>query len=154
LKGEGKPEGSPQADSQSDRPIDRAIAYPVNFNGPSTYLKSFKGTDFGVVFEDDGATGYFYATNKKADKIFDALHLYDEKSRDGLRPGDDVFIVWNPKLTRVGLFYHGRFHAIVDFKNRSSCCRSGFPARVGKWCKTSHEWNEDMANGLQSRGSI
>lgn len=137
-----------QSDSQFDQLVDRTIAYPVNFKGPSSYLKSFGGTGFGVVFEDDGATGYFYATNEKADKIFDALHLYDEKSGDRLRLGDDLLIVWNPRLMKVGLFYHGHFHATVDFKNRGSCCRTGFPARVGTWCKTSHKWDEEMANGL------
>lgn len=124
------------------------ISYPVNFKGPSTYAKSFQGSGFGVVFEDDGGTGYLYATNEKTDKILDALHLYNERNRDGPRQGNRVFIVWNAKLEKAGLFYHNRFQAIIDFKNRSSCCRTGFPPKAGTWCKTSHEWREDMANGL------
>ena len=46
------------------------IAYPLRYNGPGPYQMPFKGSGFGVVFEDDGETGYFYATNENMDNIY------------------------------------------------------------------------------------
>ncbi len=128
---------------------ERPIAYPIGFRGPSAYAKSFDGTGFGIVFEDDGETGYLYATNEKADKIFDALHLYNSRDLTKPLPGEQLFIVWNPVLEKAGLFYQDRFQAIVDFKNQIGCCRSGFPPKFGTWCRSLHEWNDEMKRGLE-----
>ena len=89
---------------------ERPIAYPIEYTGPSTFIKSFNGTGFGMVFEDDGETGYLYATNEKADKIFDALHLYNSKSPNKLSSHDKLFIVWNPKMEKAG------YSIITSFK--------------------------------------
>ena len=126
------------------------IAYPVNFTGPAPYMKAFEGSGFGVVFEDDGETGYLYATNEHLDEILDALHLYNAGDPGQVRPGDEIFIVWNPALQKAGIFYHHRFQAVIDFKGRRACCRTGFPSRVHKgWCRSSHKWDETLVQGLE-----
>ena len=126
------------------------IAYPLNFTGPAPYMKAFEGSGFGVVFEDDGETGYFYATNERLDEILDALHLYNVGDPVQLKPGDEVFIVWNPALRKAGIFYHNQFQAIVDFKRRCACCRTGFPPRIHTgWCQSAHEWDESLVKGLE-----
>ena len=51
------------------------VAHPINFNGKGVYGLENELFDFGVIFEDDGETGYFYATNKDHTEVFDALHL-------------------------------------------------------------------------------
>ncbi len=45
-------------------PSDSPIAYPGKFGGRGVHKKAFGGMGFGVVFEDDGETGYFYATTE------------------------------------------------------------------------------------------
>ena len=90
---------------------DRPVAYQVEIRGfPTCYAKLFADTGFGVVFEDDGETGYVYATNDKADKIFDALHLYNSKNPNKPSSGDKFFIIWNPKMEKAG------YSIITSFK--------------------------------------
>jgi hypothetical protein len=125
------------------------IAFPITFNGPGPYMKVFSGTGYGVVFEDDGETGYLYVTNEKQDEILDALHLYNYGGPAQIEPGDQVFVVWNEELQKVGVFYHDAFQAIVDFRNHVACCRTGFPEASSEWVKSSHEWQEKLVAGLE-----
>jgi hypothetical protein len=129
------------------QPDSRPIAHPLNFAGPEEYVKSFEGTGFGVVFEDEGDTGYLYATNEDHTEIFDAVHLYNATDPRRLQPGEEAYIVWNPTLSKAGIFYHDRFQAIIDFANRRACCRTGFPPPHGVW-RTPHDWDETMVAGL------
>jgi hypothetical protein len=50
--------------------------------GEDSFVESFSPeNNYGVVFEDDGETGYFYAVEKDKDgsglRILDALHIYE-----------------------------------------------------------------------------
>lgn len=128
---------------------DRPFAYPLNYNGAGPYQKSFTGTGFGVVFEDDGSTGYLYATNENHSEIFDALHLYNDDSKDRINEGEEIFIVWNQKLQKAGIYFHNEFHAIIDFKNQKACCKNGSPNTKKKWCKSNHKWDDGMTEGLE-----
>ncbi len=130
--------------SENDRPT----AFPVKYRGPEAYQKPFEGSGYGVVFEDDGETGYFYATDERFSEVLDALHLYDRGTQNEIVTGDQVFIVWNPRLLKAGIHYHGQFQAVVDFKNRRACCRTGFPS-PSEWCQGSHEWTAVMTSGLE-----
>jgi hypothetical protein len=113
-------------------------------------VKAFEGSGFGVVFEDDGETGYLYATNESLDEILNALHLYNAGDTGQVKPGDEVFIVWNPALQKAGMFYHDQFQAVIDFRKQRACCRMGFPPCTHKgWCQSSHEWNEALVKGLE-----
>ena len=127
---------------------ERPIAYHVNYKGLGKYGRPFEGSGFGVMFEDDGSTGYFYATTEKFDRIFDALHLYNHDGPGQPRTDDKIFIVWASQLQKAGIFYHDRFQAVIDFKNRIACCRTGFPPRFGEW-STPHTWDEKMIDGLE-----
>jgi hypothetical protein len=111
-------------------------------------MKSFTGSGFGVVFEDGGEVGYFYATNESIDEVLDALHLYNTGSKEQVKPGDKVLIVWNPNQQKAGIFYYGRLQAVVDFKNRQACCRTESPPADGRWCRSSHDWNDVLLEGL------
>ena len=128
---------------------ERPIAYPVTYNGPGHYPRPFQGTGYGVMFDDDGATGYLYATNEVFDQILDSLHLYNVGNKACPKEGDDVFIVWNAELQKAGIYYANRFQAVIDFKNKLTCCRSGFPPKgPGLW-SASHTWNDTMTKGLE-----
>ena len=100
------------------------------------------------MFEDDGNTGYFYATTEKFERIFDALHLYNYGNPSQPSAEDKIIIVWNSQLRKAGLFYHNKFQAVIDFKNKTACCRSGFPPPFGEW-QTLHSWEEKMTAGLE-----
>ncbi|MHC4121188.1 MAG: DUF2251 domain-containing protein [Planctomycetota bacterium] len=128
---------------------DEAIAHPIVFSGPGPYAKSLDAK-CGVVFEDDGETGYFYATDSGGTTIFDALHLYDRQDNDRLRQGEEVFVVWNPGRQRAAIFYHDQFQAVFDFTARRGACRTGFPPSKGKgWSADGHAWDESLTMGLE-----
>ena len=125
---------------------ERTTAWPIRYEGENVYQKSFPGTGFGVVFEDDGATGCFYATDETW-KILDALHLYNLGDATMPRKGDEIHFVWNQQQLKAGIFYNNRFQAIVDFRNRRACCRTGFPP-PSEWCKSEHGWVGELEDGL------
>jgi hypothetical protein len=128
-------------------PEDTPVAHPIRFTGPAPYQRPFEGTGFGVVFEDDGETGYLYATNEGMDQILDALHLYNAGDTARLKPGEEAFIVWSPSSQKAGIFYHDAFQAVIDFRNKRACCRAGFPP-PSQWCTSSHEWDSSLVKGL------
>ena len=125
------------------------IWYPIRYEGPAVHQKAFTGSGFGVVFEDDGETGYSYATTESF-HILDAMLLYHDKGHPA-KPsvGEPVYLVWHDVLLKAGIFYHDAFQAVVDFKNRTACCRSGFPQKMGSWCTTPHTWTDLMVDGLE-----
>lgn len=125
------------------------VAFSVLYNGVGAFEKSFKGTGYGVVFEDDGETGYLYATNEDHSQFLDALYLYEYGSFEQINLNDSVFIVWNERIKKAGLYYHERFQAVIDFDKQMACCRSGFPEPNKIWCKSSHDWKEEMVAGLR-----
>jgi len=101
------------------------------------------------MLDDDGATGYLYATNETFDEIFDSLHLYNVRGRAYPKRTDQMFIVWNVELKKAGVYYNDQFQAVIDFRNRVSCCRTGFPKKgPGLW-SAKHAWNETMTDGLE-----
>ena len=57
---------------------EKPFAYLLSYHGPGKYARPFDGSGYGVMFEDDGQTGYFYATTENFDRILDALHLYNK----------------------------------------------------------------------------
>ncbi len=140
--GRSAPEAS---HGESDAPT----AWPLRFTGAGVHAMPLRGTGFGVVFEDDGTTGYLYATNERGDAILDALHLYDHGTAGQLRAGEEAFLVWSATSRKLGFFYRERFQAVFDFANRRAACRSGFPAPDARWCKGSHQWDDDAASGLE-----
>ena len=125
------------------------FAVPINYVGKGAWTMPLKGTGFGVVFEDSGETGYFYATTENFQNVYDTLHLYDTKEGDVLTSADEIFIVWSPTLLKAAMYYHEKFQAVIDFKNQKACCRTGFPTPKEDWCKSSHEWDDSLVKGLE-----
>ena len=133
---------------QTSGPMARPIAHPIQFKGAGVYQAALD-TAWGAVFEDNGSTGYLYLTNATFDHIFDALHVYDSSAPEKLAPGEPVFLVWNPSLKKLGLYFRGRFQVAASLAEQRSCCRSGFPANAPKeWGGGSHAWDEQLVRGL------
>jgi hypothetical protein len=120
----------------------------VRFAGPGAYPVPFAGSGFGVVFEDDGETGYLYATNEQATEIFDALHLYNHGGPGQVGAGDELVVVWNGAVMRAGLYCYGAFQAVVDFATQRAMCRTGFPPADARWCRGTHDWDQALLVGL------
>ena len=63
--------------------------------GQDTFVESFSQENkHGVVFEDDGETGYFYAVERDAEgnglRVLDALHIYEVGDEAGVgAPGGE-----------------------------------------------------------------
>ncbi len=132
------------------RKREKVIAHPLEYRGEGAYEIPLDGSRFGLVFEENETTGYLYVTNDSYSEILDALHLYDRGDSDALRSDDEVFVVWAPRLQKVGFYYRKRFQAVVDFAKREARCRSGFPSLPNTpWLKAGHAWEDDVVNGLQ-----
>jgi hypothetical protein len=100
---------------------------------------------FVAVFEDDGATGYFYAldSSRTGNPIVDALHIYNVASVTDKHLPSKVQLVWSNDDKKVALLINRYPHAIFDFEIQRGYCRTGFPppAKNG-WTQHSHEWDD------------
>ena len=104
-------------------------------------------TEYAVVFEDDGGTGYFYAldTSQKKRPILDAVHIYNvsnvvDKDRPSL-----VQIVWSNDGLKAALFINAYAHAVFDFAAKRGYCRTNFPdvrSSGNEWASFSKEWSD------------
>lgn len=119
--------------------------------GEDTFFKSDspKGA-FGVVFEDDLTTGYFYAVNGDHDsKILDALHIYNVADVVDKEKPCKIQIFWTNDGLIASLLINSYCHAIVDFNNRAGYCRNAFPECNSDWALVSErELTDNLINAL------
>lgn len=93
-------------------------------------------SSFGVTFEDDLTTGYFYAVNTKPElKILDALHIYNVADVVDKDKPSKIQIAWSDDGQIVSLLINNYCHAIFDFKVRAGYCRNGYPDCNDEWCR-------------------
>lgn len=114
--------------------------------GQNTYCSSISPTSsYGVTFEDDLTTGYFYAVDTKSDLIIlDALHIYsvaDVIVKD--KPGK-LQIIWSDDGLIAALLINNYCHAIFDFKRKAGYCRSGFPKSQNGWIQINNRFLTDQ----------
>ena len=98
--------------------------------GKETVIDSFfDNLDYGVVFEDDGLTGYFYAVNIVDDnfEIINAVHIYDVESIVDNNIISNVKILWSEDFNKAYLKINNYFYAVIDFENRKAYSRNNFP---------------------------
>ncbi len=103
----------------------------------------------GVVFEDNGDTGYFYARDYRIeDKFFvDAMHIYSvEAVVDADRPSS-LRIIWSQDFSKFALLINDSPHGIFDFVNKVGYCQDKFPEPAPKtgwqrmgWSSELKEW--------------
>jgi hypothetical protein len=103
--------------------------------GHDTFIHSFSPTqDFGVAFEDDMETGYFYAINKSEQpEVLDGLHIYDVADIMEKTLPTELQIGWSADGWKAFLIINKHYHAIFDFSRRGGYCRNGFPESLGEW---------------------
>jgi len=123
--------------------------FPMVFHGTGSYKKFFKGSGYGIVFEDDGQEGYVYATKEDGSKILDGLKLYDQGDEEQISQGDLLKFLWHPKLKKMGILYHGKIQAVFDVQKNTSYSKAGFliefPLANVLWRKCKNDFLDDSA---------
>ena len=108
---------------------------------PEVLQSFFEYVPYGVVFEDDGDTGYFYAASK--DGILDALHIYNVEDVSDKHIPNHVLILWDDVCTLAALCINDYIHAVYDFVEQAGYCRNGFPETDGEWVKVENRVLDD-----------
>jgi hypothetical protein len=135
--------------------------------GGDTFVESFSPDhNYGVVFEDDGETGYFYAVEKDAEgqglRVLDALHIYeaphspDPAQPDSPRPADPaadpqpskLMIVWSKDWKKCALVIDGYCHAIFDFEAQGGYNINEFPPPNSFWTKGDRKLSDERMQQL------
>lgn len=112
--------------------------------GHTTWYASDSPTAaFTVIFEDDGDTGYLYAHDRADEsRVLDAVQIYNVHSVVDKDKQSLAEIVWSTDGMKTVLFINGYPHAIINFEERISYCRTGFQAPNADWDRG--RWSEDL----------
>jgi hypothetical protein len=99
------------------------------------------------MFEDDGETGYLYATDsaRPQNPILDALHIYNASTVLGGQTSH-AQIVWSSDGLKAGLLLNGQLHAVLDFSACNAYCRTNFPPPSGNWRRPP--WHDQLSELL------
>jgi hypothetical protein len=101
---------------------------------------------FGVVFEDDGTTGYFYALDSECgeEPFVDALHIYSVEGVTDRHFPSFVHILWSSDGSKACLIINRYPHAMFDFSNKKSYSRDVFPEPAPRSQWTHHAWDDSL----------
>lgn len=112
-------------------------------SGDKCVLESwFEGTPYGIIFEDDDDTGYFYAAHE-AQGILDALHIYNVHDIADRDIPSTISLLWDETFDLAALEINGYIHGVFDFIARAGYCRNAFPAAWGDWLRESNRLLDD-----------
>jgi hypothetical protein len=114
------------------------VGQPIVVEGPSP------SAPFGVVFEDDGTTGYLYglALAREGSPIVDAMHIYNVAQVTDRDKPSIVQLFWSRDGLKAALMINKYPHAIFDFEARRGYCRTGFPPPDRTWTEFDHSWDD------------
>ena len=111
-----------------------------------------------VVFEDEGAAGYFYACDRSQQtqeaSILDAMLIYNVGS---MQPPDAqrlAAVEWSKDGVQAVLYLDGTAQALFDFARRIGRCRLNFPNFIAGeydgWQRSDHSWSEDAIKQFET----
>ena len=115
------------------------------YPGEEVFLDSKSASNsFAVVFEDDGATGYFYAldTANEDQMILDAVHIYNVENVADRDKSSTARVIWSASEEQAALLINDYPHAVFDFAAKRGYCRTGFPPPSPNWSSEGHEWDD------------
>ena len=145
--------------------------------GEDTFIESFSQENrYGVIFEDDGETGYFYAVEKDEEgqglRVLDALHIYEVEdaadadgnvaageadaggemdaaaANEGERPVSKLLIIWSRDWKKCALVIDGYCHAIYDFEDRGGHNINEFPPPNEIWTQGDRKLTDALIRSL------
>ena len=104
---------------------------------------------YATVFEDDGATGCFYAVDtdvEDGNPVQDALLVYVAADVIDADQSSTLEIGWSDDGLKALLLINDAPHAAFDFARRQGWCVLGLPeAAVNKqWSKASRQWGDEV----------
>ena len=101
-------------------------------------------TQFSVVFEDDGETGYFYALDGtlRDQPILDTVHVYNVDGVSDREIPSKLQIVWTTDGLRCALVINRHPQAAFDFQAKRGYCRTNYPPPSSEWSKEGHSWDD------------
>jgi len=102
---------------------------------------------YAAVFEDDGATGVFYAIDtdvEDGNPVQDALLVYVAADVSDAELASTLEIGWSDDGLKALLLINDAPHAAFDFAARQGWCQLGLPqAAMNKtWSKSPRQWND------------
>jgi hypothetical protein len=132
---------------------------------------------FGVVFEDDGESAYFYAVERDpggtALQVLDALHIHEEAgepeatepgtetgaTEPGTEPGATELgadplppaklqILWSRDWLKCALVIDGRCHALFDFEAHGGYNINEFPPPNEIWTQGDRKLTDEIVKRL------
>jgi len=122
--------------------------------GEDTFIESFAPeNNYGVVFEDDGDTAYFYAVERDKDGhgsvILDALHIYQSgEGENGAPPASKLLIVWSKDWLKCALIIDDFCHALFDFEAHGGYNINEFPPPNDFWTRGERKLTEERLREL------
>jgi hypothetical protein len=144
LDGEHGSANSFRIDAIGPMPV-QLVAEEAITVGQRTVLQGpSPSTTYGVVFEDDGTTGYLYGLDlsRRDNPIVDALHIYDVGQVANRAKPSVVQLVWSQDGLKAALLINRYPHAVFDFEGKRGYCRTGFPPASNKWTQSDHSWDD------------
>ena len=102
---------------------------------------------YATVFEDDGATGCFYAVDtdvEDGNPVQDALLVYVAADVTDADQASTLEVGWSKDGLKALLLINDAPHAAFDFERRQGWCLTGLPeAAVNKaWSKAPRAWSD------------
>lgn len=126
--------------------------------GEDLFAESFSPeSPYGVVFEDDGQTAYFYAVEKDAEgtglRVLDALHIRETGGEnaeppDPAQPPSKLQIVWSRDWMKCALVIDGLCHALFDFIAHGGYNINEFPPPNELWTQGDRKLTMELMQKL------
>ena len=119
--------------------------------GEDLFLESFAAENsYGVVFEDDGDTAFFYAVEKTNEelRILDALHIHESDEEAEPLPSAQLKIIWAKDWLKCALVIDGHVHALFDFEAHGGYNINEFPPPNEFWTAGDRKLTEELIKAM------
>ncbi len=121
--------------------------------GNDAFVESFSlENNFGVVFESNDETGYFYAIEidaaTKEHKILDALHIFETEEISKGKKQINIKIIWTKDWLKSALIFDDECHAIFDFEKHGGYNINEFPPPNSFWTKQERKLTDELIQNL------
>jgi hypothetical protein len=119
--------------------------------GEDLFIESFAAENsYGVVFEDDGETAFFYAVQKMEGelRILDALHIYEADEEADPLPPAELKIIWSRDWLKCALVIDGHVHALYDLEAHGGYNINEFPPPNDFWTQGDRKLTDQLIRNI------